>query len=112
VGSVVGLEARIRRMMRVIGDQPVLWITVKTLLDTGPYSQANMQDWNRTVIDACAKYPNLRVFDSASLAEDSWYISDGTHYTSEGYRHRAHLSADVLAHAFPASGGRSDCVVQ
>jgi peptidoglycan/LPS O-acetylase OafA/YrhL len=112
VGSVVGLEARIRRMMRVMGDQPVLWITVRSLLDTGPYSQANMQDWNRTVVDACAKYPNMRVFDWASLAEDSWYISDGTHYTSEGYRHRARLSADALAHAFPASGERSDCVVR
>jgi peptidoglycan/LPS O-acetylase OafA/YrhL len=112
VGSMVGLEARIRRMMRVMGDQPVLWITVKSLLDTGPYSEENMRLWNRTVVDACAKYPNMRVFDWASLAEDSWYISDGTHYTSEGYRHRARLSADALAHAFPASGERSDCVVQ
>ena len=112
VGSIVGLEARIRRMMRVMGGQPVLWITVKSQLDTGPYSQANMQDWNRAVVDACAKYSNLRVFDWASLAEDSWYISDGTHYTSEGYRHRARLSADGLAHAFPASGESSDCAVQ
>ncbi len=112
VGSMVGLEARIRRMMRVMGGQPVLWITVKSLLDTGPYSQANMQDWNRTVVDACAKYSTLRVFDWASLVEDSWYILDGTHYTSEGYRHRARLSADGLAHAFPASGESSDCVVQ
>jgi peptidoglycan/LPS O-acetylase OafA/YrhL len=112
VGSVVGLEARIRRMMRVMGDQPVLWITVKSLLDTGPYSEKNMRHWNRTVVNACAKYPNMRVFDWASLAEDSWYISDGTHYTSEGYMHRARLSADALAHAFPASGESSDCVVQ
>ncbi|HYZ06407.1 MAG TPA: acyltransferase family protein [Rubrobacter sp.] len=112
VGSMVGLEARIRRMMRVIGDQPVLWITVKSLLDTGPYSEDNMRHWNRTVVDACAKYPNMRVFDWASLAEDSWFISDGTHYTSEGYRHRARLTADALAHAFPASGESSDCVVQ
>jgi len=112
VGSMVGLEARIRRMMRVMGDQPVLWITVKSLLDTGPYSEKNMRHWNRAVVDACAKYPNMRVFDWASLAEESWYISDGTHYTSEGYRHRARLSADALAHAFPASGESSDCVVQ
>src|SRR5918992_633909 len=112
VGSMVGLEARIRRMMRVMGDQPVLWITVKSLLDTGPYAENNMRHWNRTVVDACAKYPNMRVFDWASLAEDSWYISDGTHYTSEGYRHRARLTADALAHAFPASGESSDCVVQ
>jgi hypothetical protein len=112
VGSMVGLEARIRRMMRVMGDQPVLWITVKSLLDTGPYSEDNMRHWNRTVVDACAKYPNMRVFDWASLAEDSWFISDGTHYTSEGYRHRARLTADALAHAFPASGESSDCVIQ
>jgi peptidoglycan/LPS O-acetylase OafA/YrhL len=112
VGSMVGLEARVRRMMRVMGDQPVLWITVKSLLDSGPYSEKNMRQWNHTIVDACAKYPNMRVFDWASLAEESWYISDGTHYTSEGYRHRARLSADALAHAFPASGESSDCVVK
>jgi len=113
VGSMVGLEARIRRMMRVMGDQPVMWITVKSLLEAGPYSEENMQLWNRTIVDACAKYPNMRVFDWASLAEDRWFISDGTHYTSEGYRHRASLTADALAHAFPASGEEgSDCVVQ
>ena len=114
VGSTVGLEARIRRMMREMGDGPVMWITVKSLLDTGPYAEANMRLWNRTIVDACAKYPNMRVFDWASLAEDSWFISDGTHYTSEGYRHRARLTADALAHAFPASGETegSDCVVQ
>ena len=113
VGSMVGLETRVTRMMRVMGDAPVMWITVKTLLDSGPYAEANMQDWNRTVVDACAKYPNVRVFDWASLAQDSWYLSDGTHYTSEGSRQRARLSADALAHGFPASGeASSDCLVQ
>jgi len=114
VGSMVGLEARIRRMMRVMGDQPVMWITVKSLLDSGPYQEANMRLWNRTIVDACEKYPNMRVFDWASLADDDWFISDGTHYTSEGYRHRARLTAEALAHAFPASGeeGASDCVVR
>jgi hypothetical protein len=113
VGSMVGLETRVSRMMRVIGDAPVMWITVKTLLDSGPYAEANMQDWNRTVVDACAKYPNVRVFDWASLAQDSWYISDGTHYTSEGSRQRARLSADALAHGFPASGKEgSSCLVR
>jgi peptidoglycan/LPS O-acetylase OafA/YrhL len=113
VGSMVGLETRVTRMMRVMGDAPVMWITVKTLLDSGPYAESNMQDWNRTVVDACAKYPNLRVFDWASLAQDSWYISDGTHYTSEGSRQRARLSANALAHGFPASGeASSDCLVQ
>jgi peptidoglycan/LPS O-acetylase OafA/YrhL len=113
VGSMVGLETRVSRMMRVMGDAPVMWITVKTLLDSGPYAEANMQDWNRTVLSACAKYPNVRVFDWASLAQDSWYLSDGTHYTSEGSRQRARLSADALAHGFPASGEKdSGCLVR
>src|SRR5215210_697023 len=113
VGSTVGQGTRISRMMRVMADAPVVWITVKTLLDSRPYAEANMQDWNRTVVDACAKYPNMRVFDWASLAQDSWYISDGTHYTSEGSRQRARLSANALAHGFSASGEEgSGCVVR
>ena len=101
-------------MMRVIGDQPVMWVTVRSLLNSGPYSEENMQLWNNALEDACEKYPNMRVFDWASHTEDDWFISDGTHYTSEGYRHRARLTANGLAHGFPASGEKADssCVVQ
>jgi hypothetical protein len=114
VGSAVGLDARVSRMMRVIGDQPVMWTTVKSLLASGPYANANMQGWNRTVIDACEEYPNMRVFDWASQVEDDWFLTDGTHYTSEGSRHRAHMSATALARGFPASGEKdgSSCVVE
>jgi peptidoglycan/LPS O-acetylase OafA/YrhL len=113
VGSAVGLKPRIDQMMSVIGDQPVLWITVKSLLSSGPYSDTNLERWNRTVIGACAEYPNMRVFDWASVADDDWFLpEDGTHFTSEGYRHRARLSANALAHAFPASGDGSSCVVR
>ena len=113
VGSAVGLKPRIDQMMSVIGDQPVLWITVKSLLSSGPYSDTNLERWNRTVIGACAEYPNMRVFDWASVADDDWFLpEDGTHFTSEGYRHRARLSANALAHAFPASGEGSSCVVR
>jgi peptidoglycan/LPS O-acetylase OafA/YrhL len=114
VGSAVGLEARVGRMMRVIGDQPVMWTTVKSLLTSGPYANTNMQDWNRTVVDACEQYPNMRVFDWASQVEDDWFLTDGTHYTAEGSRHRAHMSATALAHGFPASGEKdgSSCVVE
>lgn len=111
VGSQVRLRSRIKRMMSVIGDQPVLWVTVKSLLVSGPYSKTNMKSWNRTLVDACARYPNMRVFDWASAANDSWFISDGTHYSPEGYAQRARLTAAALAHAFPASGSSPDCVV-
>jgi hypothetical protein len=114
VGSAVDLEPRINRMMRLIGDQPVMWVTVRSLLNSGPYAEENMELWNQTLEDACSKYPNMRVFDWASLIQDDWFISDGTHYTSEGYRHRARLTANGLAHGFPASGEKesSSCVVR
>jgi hypothetical protein len=105
MGSQVGRMDRIERMMSVVGNQPVLWVNVKTLLESGPYSEANMELWGRTLEEACARYPNMRVFDWASVADSSWFISDGTHFTSEGYAERARLIADSLVHAFPTSGG-------
>jgi lysophospholipase L1-like esterase len=54
----------------------------------------------------------MRVYDWASAVKDAWYIPDGIHYTSPGYAARAHLIANALATAFPASGGASSsCVV-
>ena len=111
-GSQVGRMARIEQMMSVVGKQPVLWVNPKSLLESGPYAEANMKLWDRTLMQACARYQNMRVFDWASLANDGWFISDGTHYTSEGYAQRARLTADSLVHAFPASGkgNRPSCV--
>lgn len=113
MGAQVGRMDRIERMMAAIGNQPVLWVNMRTLLGSGPYSEANMELWDDTLIQACAKYPNMRVFDWASMVNDDWFISDGVHFTSEGYAQRARLSAASLVHAFPASGGEggSDCVV-
>ena len=64
-------------MMRVMGDQPVLWVTVKSLLDSGPYAEENMELWNQTLEDACAEYPNMRIFDWASSTEDDWLSRTG-----------------------------------
>jgi hypothetical protein len=113
MGSQVGRMERIERMMSAVGNQPVLWVNMRTVLEGGPYSEVNMELWDDTLLQACAKYPNMRVFDWASMANDDWFISDGVHFTSEGYAERARLSADSLAHAFPASGGEdgSGCVV-
>ena len=111
-GSTVGRMDRIEGMMSAIGDQPVVWVNLKSLLASGPYSETNMQLWDRTLVQACPGYPNMRVFDWASVAKDGWFISDGLHYTSEGYAQRARLTAAALVHAFPASGeGKQGCVV-
>jgi peptidoglycan/LPS O-acetylase OafA/YrhL len=112
VGSAVNLKPRIDQMMRLMGNQPVMWVTVRSLLQSGPYSEENMQLWNNELEAACERYPNMRVFDWASWTQDDWFIEDGTHYTSEGYRHRARLTANGLAHGFPASGESTSCVVR
>ena len=112
VGSSVSLSTRIDKMMSVVGDQPVMWVNVKSLVGSGPYAETNMEQWNTALEDACAKYPNMRIFDWAGAVKDSWYIPDGIHYTSAGYKARAQLIAKALAKAFPADGSESPtCVV-
>jgi lysophospholipase L1-like esterase len=64
-----------------------------------------MQLWNEALLQACASYPDMRVYDWAAAAEDSWFISDGIHYTSAGYAARADLIAQALAAAFSDQGG-------
>jgi lysophospholipase L1-like esterase len=102
VGSAVGLAARIRLMMSLIGSQPVLWVNVITLVSGGPYAEYHMRQWNRALLQACPRYPNMRVYDWAAAAKPGWFISDGIHYTPRGYAHRARLIAHALATAFPA----------
>ena len=84
------------------GDDPVLWVDVKTLVSNGAWSDAEMQAWNQTLRDAQAKYPNLKIYDWASIVQDPWFSSDRIHYTSAGNAERARLIADALAAAYPA----------
>jgi peptidoglycan/LPS O-acetylase OafA/YrhL len=113
VGSNVSLSERISRMMGAIGTQPVMWVNVKSLVPSGPYAEANMERWDDALVQACSRYPEMRVFDWAGVAKDSWFIPDGIHYYSPGYAARAHLIADALAEAFPARGQSSSrCVVE
>jgi peptidoglycan/LPS O-acetylase OafA/YrhL len=110
-GSVDQLE-RIERMMSAVGDEPVLWVNVKSLETSGPYAAPNMREWDEALLEACPRYPNMRVYDWASDVKDAWFIDDGIHFTTPGYRARARLIADALADAFPSGGGRSHgCVV-
>jgi peptidoglycan/LPS O-acetylase OafA/YrhL/lysophospholipase L1-like esterase len=102
VGGVVSVSQRIAQMMAVIGSQPVMWVNVISLLGSGPYSETDMQQWNQALLRACARYPNMRVYDWASVARRRWFISDGIHYTSAGYAARSRLIARALAEAFPA----------
>jgi peptidoglycan/LPS O-acetylase OafA/YrhL len=111
VGSDVGDSERIARMMSLIGDQPVMWVNVKSLLSNGPYAEQNMRQWDQALVQACRRYPTMRVFDWAALAQDRWFIADGIHYGTPGYAARSRLIADGLAIAFPAASEESGCVV-
>jgi hypothetical protein len=112
VGSALDRVGRINKMMTLLADQPVLWVNVKTRLGSGPYAEANMQAWNAAVLQACARYRNMRIYDWAAVVQNSWFVSDGIHYTSYGYVQRARHIADALVHAFPAGGDRHPgCVV-
>jgi peptidoglycan/LPS O-acetylase OafA/YrhL len=112
VGSNVQEQQRIERMMSVIGPEPVMWVDTASLLASGPYSAANMRNWNQGLVAACHRYPNMRVYDWASQAQPSWFISDGIHYSTPGSAHRSTLIASALAAAFPAHGESSGCVVR
>ena len=103
VGSNVGRVQRIREMMSVIGNQPVLWVEVKSLVAGGPYSETDMMLWNKALAEELPRYRNMRVYNWPAAVRDGWFISDGIHYTSYGYVQRARLIADALARAFPAN---------
>jgi hypothetical protein len=102
VGSTIGLAARIRQMMSLIGSQPVMWVNVVSLLSSGPYSEGRMQMWNRALLRACQQYPDMRVYDWAAVAQRGWFVPDGIHYTPQGYAERSRLIANALALGFPA----------
>jgi hypothetical protein len=101
-GASLSAAARIDRMMAIIGNDPVLWVNVKTLVRSGAWSEPHMAAWDEALTAAAARYPNLEVYDWAAVVEDAWFQRDGIHYTSEGYAQRARLIADALATADPA----------
>jgi hypothetical protein len=113
VGSHVSMTTRIERMMSDIGDQPVMWVNVRSRVSTGPYSESQMEKWDRALAQACPRYPNMKVYDWSSAVQPSWFIPDGIHYNTPGSAERARLIANALADAFPVSGqrGYAGCVI-
>jgi peptidoglycan/LPS O-acetylase OafA/YrhL len=116
VGSKFTYDDRIDSMMSTIGEEPVLWVNVKSLLANTPYAESNMKAWDEALLDACDRYPYMRIYDWAADVKDNWFIPDGIHFTSEGYAARSRLIADALLEAFPnshplAMADKDNCVV-
>ena len=115
-GSNFTYDDRIESMMSTIGDEPVMWVNVKSLVPSGPYAEANMKSWDEALLAACDRYPNMRIYNWAADVRDKWFIPDGIHFTSEGYEARGRLIADALLESFPNTEplkmtDAKDCVV-
>ncbi len=111
VGSPVGMMTRIERMMSAAHGEPVLWVNTRTLLTSGPWSEANEQAWDRALVAALPRYPNMRIFDWAAVARPGWFLPDGVHYNQAGCEHRAQAIAQALARAFPLGGHSQGSIV-
>jgi hypothetical protein len=101
-GASLSAAKRIDRMMAIIGNDPVLWVNVKTLVTGGAWSEPHMAAWDEALAAAAARYPNIKVYDWAAVVDDGWFQHDGIHYTSDGSAQRARLIADALAAAYPS----------
>ena len=86
--------------MAVIGDDPVLWVDVKTLVGERRVVEPAHAGVEPRARAATARYPNLQIYDWASVVPDEWFQRDRIHYTSTGYTERARLIAEALA-AYP-----------
>ncbi len=104
-GSNYTLEQRIDYMMELVGDDPVLWPTVRTIPPAfGYYDNAEMQKMNVALDEAMNRYDNLWVYDWAAQSKDEWFQGDGIHFTTPGNRWRSAIFARAVATAFPAEG--------
>ncbi|MEO8830610.1 acyltransferase [Lapillicoccus sp.] len=113
VGGNTPMDQRIDLLMKHVGDSPVLWVTVKTLLTKGPYAEVEMQKWDDALVAACSTYPHMRVYDWAAEVQGKWYISDKIHFTTPGYQQRGHRIAEAMAIAFPKGGQSPDgCLIR
>ena len=111
-GSAVGMMARIDQMMAIAHGEPVMWVNTRTLVPSGPYASTNERAWDKTLISALARYPNMRIFDWSAVAQPALFGPDGIHYNSLGCAIRAKAIADALARAFPLHGRSAGQIVR
>jgi hypothetical protein len=100
-GSGPGRLQRIQKMMDLVAGDPVMWLTVRTFVKDPPWSEDCMLLWDGALDQAVPKYPNLKLYDWAAVAQKGWYSGDLIHYTVEGYTIRARLIANALADIYP-----------
>ena len=109
VGGSGEEDWRVDQIMELLGDSPVLWPTAATNLNSGSYDNANMAPFNKALLAARDRYPNLIVYDWASDVRPEWFLpGDDVHYQTEGNEKRAEYFAKALTLAFPTDGSAPD----
>lgn len=64
---------------------PVMWVNTYTTKTTGNYVNGNMILWNEELEKAKSRWPNMRVYDWATVAKTGVApFVDGVHHTSAG----------------------------
>jgi hypothetical protein len=101
-GGVPGFDGRIRRLLEVIGSEPVLWLDAVTMVDEGPYASAVMEQWNAALRAATTDLATVEILPWTEFVRPEWFAIDGVHYGEDGRIWRSAVTALRLAEVFPA----------
>lgn len=91
-GANYSRASAIDKMMTKIDPNkkvPVMWVNTYTTKTSGYYANSNMILWNDELKTAKSRWPNMRVYDWAAVAETGaapYY--DGIHHTTAGQKVR------------------------
>lgn len=99
--TVSGVQARVDRLMAVIGTDPVLWVDAVTQTNRGFYAETSMEQWNRELEVALKPYPNVKIYRWSAEVQAEWFTTDGIHYNTRGLVARAKMIPQALLQAFP-----------
>ena len=88
-------ETRIRELLTLIGDVPVVWVNVLRI-DSEYYVRASAV-FNNVLNRVALDYPNVSVVDWHTMitANPKWFAFDKLHLQPVGYRARANLYVEL-----------------
>lgn len=88
-------EARIRELLAVIGDIPIMWINI--LRTDQPYYPQRSAMFNQALVRIAPEYPNLSIVDWAAMlsANHAWFAFDKLHLRPRGYKVRASVYVEA-----------------
>ncbi|KRO65751.1 MAG: hypothetical protein ABR76_06120 [Acidimicrobiia bacterium BACL6 MAG-121220-bin61] len=88
-------ESRIRELLTLIGDVPVVWVNVLRI-DSRYYVRASSV-FNKVLNRVALDYPNVSVVNWHAMITKNpkWFAFDKLHLKPVGYRARANLYIDL-----------------